>query len=202
MIGKSLKRCPRCGEHLDRAEFPKNRTTGDGLATYCRPCTRAKQAAYRKKQMEAVEQTRPCAHCLEPFKIPPRFPSQIFCSAACKRAASRRPMKVCPGCGEEFYGSHPQQTHCSRHCSKLGVRNPQWLGDGATEQSARRRSKYVIRSLEGVTCEHDGCIAPALDRHHIDGNTHNNDPSNLRCLCRKHHMVEDGRLARLHERAA
>lgn len=35
------KRCPSCGETKPVSEFPRNRATGDGLATYCKPCHNA-----------------------------------------------------------------------------------------------------------------------------------------------------------------
>jgi 5-methylcytosine-specific restriction endonuclease McrA len=41
------------------------------------------------------------------------------------------------------------------------------------------------------------CPAPGIDRHHRDGNPGNNVPENLMVLCRRCHMVEDGRLAAL-----
>ena len=75
-----------------------------------------------------------------------------------------------------------------------GPRHYAWKGDAATETTKRERIQRLL-SLEGVTCEHDGCKKPAVDRHHVDGDTGNNDLSNIRCLCRLHHMEEDGRLA-------
>lgn len=43
-------------------------------------------------------------------------------------------------------------------------------------------------------------LVPPLDRHHRDGNPQNNHPSNISCLCRKCHQIEDGRHTRmLHE---
>lgn len=35
---------------------------------------------------------------------------------------------------------------------------------------------------------------PPVDRHHRDGNSQNNDPSNIAFLCRRCHMAADGRL--------
>jgi uncharacterized protein YciI len=32
------KRCPNCGHVKSTAEFPRNRASKDGLATYCKPC--------------------------------------------------------------------------------------------------------------------------------------------------------------------
>lgn len=43
-------------------------------------------------------------------------------------------------------------------------------------------------------CEHHGCDEPAYDRHHRDGDTDNNDRENVEFLCRRHHMLADGRL--------
>lgn len=37
-------------------------------------------------------------------------------------------------------------------------------------------------------------LRPAIDRHHIDGDTTNNDRSNITLACRRCHMVLDGRM--------
>ena len=76
-------------------------------------------------------------------------------------------------------------------------RNPMWRGDAAMPSTKRERARRLF-GLSG-TCEAEGCTKPAVDRHHIDGDTGNNDRSNIRLLCRRHHMVEDGRLKSLKE---
>jgi hypothetical protein len=44
-------------------------------------------------------------------------------------------------------------------------------------------------------CEVEGCGGTA-ERHHVDGNTGNNDRSNIAFLCNKHHKEADGRMSR------
>lgn len=70
--------------------------------------------------------------------------------------------------------------------------SPHWLGDHATPKagSMRARVKYVCD-----VCER--CGKKATDRHHDDGNTLNNEPTNIKILCRKCHMIVDGRLLKL-----
>lgn len=46
------------------------------------------------------------------------------------------------------------------------------------------------------------CGAKAKDRHHINGDTFDNDPSNIMFVCRKCHMDIDGRLKNLPARYA
>jgi hypothetical protein len=67
----------------------------------------------------------------------------------------------------------------------------QWRGEHATAETKRKRARRWFKDLG--TCErcHE---KPATDRHHADGNTGNNDRANVRFLCRRCHMVEDGRL--------
>jgi len=86
---------------------------------------------------------------------------------------------------------------CTPH---TGTRSPQgaahhgWKGDGALRTTKRERAQRRYRL---GTCQ--GCAKkPATDRHHVDGNTGNNAPSNVRLLCRRCHMLEDGRLDALH----
>lgn len=33
-----MKRCPTCGAHKSREEFPRNRRSKDGRGSYCKPC--------------------------------------------------------------------------------------------------------------------------------------------------------------------
>jgi ribosomal protein L40E len=51
-----------------------------------------------------------------------------------------------------------------------------------------------LYSLDGVRCEMADCDSAAMDRHHIDGNPLNNARENVMFLCRRHHMLADGRL--------
>lgn len=71
---------------------------------------------------------------------------------------------------------------------KLGSKNPNWKGDSATPASGRGRAERNILSPSG------------FDRHHIDGNTLNNDPSNISITKRKEHQIRDGRYEELKAR--
>jgi hypothetical protein len=44
-----VKRCPDCGELKPLSEFPRNKRTKDGLATYCKPCHNARGRASRDR---------------------------------------------------------------------------------------------------------------------------------------------------------
>jgi hypothetical protein len=74
-------------------------------------------------------------------------------------------------------------------------RNPQWRPEGAdyvTLGHARARSRFKVLEL----CEQ--ChSSKARDRHHKDGNTFNNDRANVTFLCRRCHMLIDGRMDKL-----
>lgn len=70
----------------------------------------------------------------------------------------------------------------------VGEGNPNWKGDLASAPAGRYRARgrYKLGNCER-------CWKKAVDRHHKDGNPLNNDPSNIRRLCRDCHMIEDGR---------
>lgn len=85
-----------------------------------------------------------------------------------------------------------------RPCYKLHVRganNPAWVGDEGKPGTGRARAR---RKFKLGSCAWPGCDEPAHDRHHKDGNTLNNDPSNVAGLCQRHHMEGDGRLRITH----
>lgn len=74
-----------------------------------------------------------------------------------------------------------------------GEQHYAWKGDAAQEQEGRQRARALYKALG--QCRR--CDAPAVDRHHNDGNTRNNSPENVIPLCRRCHMQADGRLDQL-----
>jgi hypothetical protein len=73
-----------------------------------------------------------------------------------------------------------------------GSKHHNWKGDAATKSTKRQRA---TRLFQLGPCEQ--CGRPATDRHHKDDDPGNNNPSNIMILCRRCHMVLDGRLERL-----
>jgi hypothetical protein len=71
----------------------------------------------------------------------------------------------------------------------MGAEHPQWKGDAASKNAGRMRARRRYRL---GPCEH--CGKPATDRHHKDDNPLNNDPGNVEILCRRCHMIADGRI--------
>lgn len=84
--GGGVKRCPRCGETKERAEFNKNARRADGLNVYCKPCRSAYEKTPRQRRRSRLymlvwmygvsssefedrymEQGGRCAACWEPF---------------------------------------------------------------------------------------------------------------------------------------
>lgn len=104
----------------------------------------------------------------------------------------------CPRCG----GPKWRQAHLCRRCwfatrepvRLFGPEHPHWKGDDAHIVTKRQRAQ---RAYPLAGCEFEGCECPATDRHHVDGDPGNNRPENVQRLCRRHHMLVDGRLAKL-----
>ena len=72
------------------------------------------------------------------------------------------------------------------------ARHPDWKGDeaGSEAKHARARRKFKLNNCED-------CGKLAIDRHHEDGNPGNNSAENVFSLCRRCHMIRDGRLEKL-----
>jgi len=107
--------------------------------------------------------------------------------------------KSCIECGKLYLCSVTEHKRGARFCSKKcqyegfkGTNNPRWVGDRAKVASGNMRA---IKLYTLTTCII--CGKPASDRHHKDMNTLNNSNNNIMSLCRRCHMVEDGRLERL-----
>ena len=74
---------------------------------------------------------------------------------------------------------------------KRGEDHPHWKGGDITVKGGRTRALRMYPVIG--PCEL--CGSPDSERHHLDGNTANNDHSNIAALCRKCHMTKDGRLS-------
>lgn len=75
---------------------------------------------------------------------------------------------------------------------KWGAEHHAWKGDDVGSRSAHRRAEL---RFELQPCE--DCGNTKSERHHEDEDPTNNDPSNIKFLCRKCHMKRDGRLQKL-----
>jgi hypothetical protein len=72
--------------------------------------------------------------------------------------------------------------------------SPNWKGDAASQKAGRTRA--LRTHPVPAECERCGG-AKRLDRHHKDGNTLNNERDNIAFVCRRCHMILDGRIERL-----
>lgn len=100
------------------------------------------------------------------------------------------PMKVgvCKG-----YKQTPE--HIEKR-KRFGTQHPAWVGDNACVKTGRTRA---LRKYSARPCS--VCGSEKAERHHIDGNTLNNEAENIVFVCRKCHMTKDGRIEQAREQA-
>jgi hypothetical protein len=108
----------------------------------------------------------------------------------CSVEGCDRPAKARGWCGTHY--SRWQRHGDLELRSQKGTRRA--LRKDDREASAALGHDRALRWFGLGTCEYEGCDQPAQDRHHVDDNPVNNDPANVRLLCRRHHMLIDGRL--------
>lgn len=107
---------------------------------------------------------------------PPYRGTPRFCSPSCM--------------GKSGKGKHQSADHVSKRI-KSGDNHPNWIGDSVSEKSGRSRALRMYRDIGPCAV----CGNEKAERHHVDGNTANNEESNIEIVCRKCHMEKDGRLA-------
>lgn len=66
---------------------------------------------------------------------------------------------------------------------------------------SKEAGREEARRLYQLPEKCDECEDPPYDRHHKNGDTNNNSQENIAFLCRRCHMVADGRLAKFKELA-
>lgn len=87
--------------------------------------------------------------------------------------------------------------HIAKRAAKSrGETHPNWTGDQVSEKGGRKRALKLYPEIG--PCQE--CGAAKSERHHIDGNTANNERANIAILCRRCHMAADGRLASVRAR--
>ncbi len=88
-------------------------------------------------------------------------------------------------------GRKQSEQHIQKRIQR-GENHYRWQGDQISQPGGRSRAERMYPNPGPcVVCGNKG------ERHHIDGNTANNLPENVRILCRHCHMEEDGRLVLL-----
>jgi hypothetical protein len=100
---------------------------------------------------------------------------------------------TCADCGKPIW---PTAKRCLS-CSTKGPRNPNWNNFASTGTEHRGRERAQRRFELGPCVK---CGEPATDRHHINADTLDNRPENVLTLCRRCHLVIDGRLDAIIER--
>jgi len=98
--------------------------------------------------------------------------------------------RVCEGCG----GLRSHGAKLCRKCSDLKRRGKGHTDHPVYPKQAGHKRAQTLYPL-GV-CEWDGCDKGAAHRHHVDGNTLNNEPANIARLCVRHHLEAHGSLER------
>jgi len=86
-------------------------------------------------------------------------------------------------------GYKQTEEHIRKRIRK-GQDHYRWDGDNVSVKGGRARALRTYPKVERCS----ECRATRIERHHIDGNTANNEPSNIQMLCRRCHMIADGRM--------
>lgn len=124
-----------------------------------------------------------CAHCRKHFLA--------YCPPS-------RLRKYCSQkCGSMSNLGHKQSADWVVARKRFGSDHHRFVGDLISIKGGRSRALRKFPSPK--ECEICGRGRCRIDRHHIDGDTSNNDQKNIKFLCRKCHMTIDGRIARMRE---
>lgn len=80
---------------------------------------------------------------------------------------------------------------------RVGAEHHAWKGALVSAKSGRSRALRAFKSIGSCVL----CGNQRAERHHKNGNTADNSPANIEIVCRRCHMMEDGRLEQFKELA-
>ncbi|WP_199224013.1 HNH endonuclease [Paraconexibacter algicola] len=143
-----------------------------------------------------------------------RGPRSVWAKGHCGRgvggyAGLPPATKTCEMCGREYSRSELRSRQSNKHwaarrfCGEAcriasrgverypGAQSANWIGDQAGVGAGRKRARTFYP--DAPPCE--VCGDERSERHHVDGDTLNNRPSNIQFLCRKHHIAAEDRMA-------
>jgi len=160
-----------------------------------RAMTRKELAPVFPKDTPTQSKMAMCPGCDEPFEV--RRDGHIYCSQRCYQRVRRRKLRNgrLPGKPGVKPGYKQSPEHARKTSAKPGAAHHNWKGAAISEKGGRGRALHMYPDIG--PCQR--CGAEDAERHHRDGNTANNTPSNIRILCRRCHMLEDGRLFKMRE---
>jgi 5-methylcytosine-specific restriction endonuclease McrA len=107
-------------------------------------------------------------------------------------------MDTSPSVKKSKPGPKPGYKQSPEHVAKRlrrGADHYAWTGSDATAKAGRHRALRLYPDIGPCIV----CGSAKAERHHLDGNTANNEPSNIIIACRKCHMAMDGRLDEFRE---
>lgn len=190
--------CNVCGSYVDREKVKIARALRGGtIFTCCKMC---------QNKSQQKRETRRCECCSKEFSIIPSSKKK-YCSSSCAakqtniKRQSTRDNRNCIQCGAEFYPATKTTQCCSRECSRLiqaGIvkqRQIELFQKGQLHHAIA--IKKVIKHLHGSKCEICGQIDThnnkplVLQLDHINGDSDNNLPENVRLLCPNCHSQTD-----------
>lgn len=103
-------------------------------------------------------------------------------------------IKKCLKCGKEFkFYPSSKRKYCSLRCSKIGEKNPNWIGDKIKSRTGLHT--WVRRWMPKPTICPRCNERPAYDI--ANKGVYARDLKNWEWLCRKCHMLSDGRMKNL-----
>lgn len=151
------------------------------------------------KDFNPTEEKRKCLECDIEFETTKGNPKK-FCGNSCSashnnKLREKKKYGDCLNCGD--YLNRKDGTYCSSSCQHEFRRKQKFelIENGDISLSSRWYKKYLIhihgeKCMECGWCEvnqYSGKIPIELE--HVDGNSENNDLSNLKLLCPNHHSL-------------
>lgn len=111
-----MKRCPRCGETKPKQQFARNRSTRDGLGSYCLPCHRV-IVSENKQRLHGGQRNYlfKYRYCIDRFEFERLVADQDGKCAICRK----RPAKHVDHCHESGKVRQILCFYCNRGLGKF-----------------------------------------------------------------------------------
>jgi 5-methylcytosine-specific restriction endonuclease McrA len=186
--------CPICEETFEKTKSEYDYSVKKHRLMFCSLICAGRHGGLKFKESNRLEyekNPKACMMCGHIFSFEEKH--KKFCDTLCSaKFNNKKKEKTCIHCSVLYTHGRYNSKHCSKICRKLyrdDILMKKFLKGKISSPFTIRKLLFKIRGHKCESCNLDSWLNQLIpvDTDHIDGNSENNMPKNLRLLCKNCH---------------